>query len=226
MAIRYAGSRNVGLSFDDFNPSGAGTGGAGAAGMATVGEVNSQLRGAAPDFGGLGANSVANDSKMRQAATAAEASTISNAITARSQVEANDMVNEAKVSAAKQQASANTTGSIIKTGASLLGMAFMSDETTKNTIEALEDGLSTLRQLKPVSFYYNEEYSSSPERLHHGFIAQDYVKVLPDATYFDESNGKLCIDTGDLIGILVRAVQQLETKVTRLEAANALVGVK
>ena len=64
------------------------------------------------------------------------------------------------------------------------------------------------------------------ERLHHGFIAQEYQKVLPDATYFDESNGKLCIDTGDLIGILVRAVQELEVKVTRLEAANALTGVK
>ena len=106
-------------------------------------------------------------------------------------------------------------------------MALMaSDETIKNTIENISDALSTLRQLRPVSFYYNEEYSSNPERLHHGFIAQEYQKVLPDATYFDESNGKLCIDTGDLIGILVRAVQELEVKVTRLEAANALTGVK
>ena len=224
MAIRYAGSR--GLTLEGFNPSGAGTGGAGAAGMATVGEVNSQLRGAAPDWGGLGANSVANDSKVNQAATIAKASTISNAVTARSQVEANKIVNKARTDAAQSANQSSLMGGIIKTGASLLGMAFMSDETTKNTIEALEDGLSTLRQLKPVSFYYNEEYSSSPHRLHHGFIAQDYIKVLPDATYYDESIGKLCIDTGDLIGILVRAVQQLETKVTRLEAANALVGVK
>ena len=49
---------------------------------------------------------------------------------------------------------------------------------------------------------------------------------MPDATYFDDSIGKMCIDTGELIGLLVRAVQQLETKVTRLEAANALVGIK
>ena len=49
---------------------------------------------------------------------------------------------------------------------------------------------------------------------------------MPDATYYDEEFGKYCIDTADLIGLLVRAVQQLETKVTRLEAANALVGMK
>ena len=226
MAIRYAGSRRPGLVFDDFNPSGAGTGGAAAAGMGTVGEVNSQLRNAAPDWGGLGANSVRTDSAMRVAASDAEASVHSAGIPARSQVDAAKLEADAAKSAARSQAQGSMIGGIVKTGASLLGAAFLSDETTKNTIEYLDDALSTLRQLKPVSFYYNEEYSSSPERLHHGFIAQDYNKVLPDATYFDESTGKLCIDTGDLIGILVRAVQQLETKVTRLEAANALVGVK
>ena len=49
---------------------------------------------------------------------------------------------------------------------------------------------------------------------------------MPDATYFDESKGVMCIDTIDLIGLLVRAVQQLETKVTRLEAKQVLTGVR
>ncbi len=51
---------------------------------------------------------------------------------------------------------------------------------------------------------------------------------MPDATYYDESIGKLCIDTGELIAILVRAVQQLSSRVTRMEAANALkeIGVR
>ncbi len=100
----------------------------------------------------------------------------------------------------------------------------MSDSTTKHDIEPLEDALTTLRNLKPVTFYYNEEYSSSPERLHHGFIAQEYQEVMPDATYYDESIGKLAIDTGDLIAILVSAVQTLESRVSRMEAKNALVG--
>ena len=110
-------------------------------------------------------------------------------------------------------------------GAVGLATAF-SDETTKNNIQPLNDALQTLRDLKPVTFYYNEEYSASPERLHHGFVAQDYQKVLPDATYYDESTGKLCIDTGDVIAILVRAVQQLEVRLMHMEACQALAGVK
>ena len=102
----------------------------------------------------------------------------------------------------------------------------MSDSTTKDKIKPIEDALVTLRQLRPVTFHYKEEWNSNPERMHHGFIAQEYKEVVPDATYYDSDIDKYCIDTGDLIGLLVRAVQQLETKVTRLEAANTLVGVK
>ena len=105
-------------------------------------------------------------------------------------------------------------------------LVLQSDETTKDNIERIDDALETLRNLKPVSFYYKEEYSTNYERKHHGFIAQEFAKVVPDATYFDESIGKMCIDTGDLIGLLVRAVQQLETRVMYLEAQKALAGVK
>jgi hypothetical protein len=48
---------------------------------------------------------------------------------------------------------------------------------------------------------------------------------MPDATYYDETIGKLCIDTGDLIALLVRANQQLETRLTYLEAKQALQAV-
>ena len=96
----------------------------------------------------------------------------------------------------------------------------------KHTVERIDDALATLRNLKPVSFYYKEEFSMNSERQHYGFIAQDYAKVMPDATYYDEELGKMCIDTGELIGLLVRSVQQLETRVARMEASNALAGVK
>ena len=62
--------------------------------------------------------------------------------------------------------------------------------------------------------------------LHYGFIAQEYKEHMPDATYFDENLGKLCIDTGELIGLLVRSIQQLETRIQRMEAKEALAGVK
>ena len=45
---------------------------------------------------------------------------------------------------------------------------------------------------------------------------------MPDATYYDSELDKLCIDTGELIALLVRANQELQIRVTRLEAKNAL----
>jgi len=101
----------------------------------------------------------------------------------------------------------------------------LSDESTKHTVDTIDDALETLRNLRPVTFFYKEEYSASPERMHHGFIAQEFQKEMPDATYYDESIGKLCIDTTDLIGLLVRANQQLETRLMRLEAKQALAAV-
>jgi len=113
-------------------------------------------------------------------------------------------------------------GKVLGVGLPLIGSALMSDESTKNTIQDIENALQMLRELRPVSYYYNEEYSARPERLHYGFVAQEYQKVMPDATYFDEDVQKLCIDPVELIGILVRAVQELDIKVKRLEAAKAL----
>lgn len=143
-------------------------------------------------------------------------------------MEAADITKEWADKATNESKGIGMAGSI---GGTLLKLApialSMSDKTTKNTIEAIEDATSKLRALHPVSFYYNEEYSSSPERKHHGFIAQQYKEVLPDATYYDESTQKLCIDTSDVIGILVRGFQELDTRITRIEAKNALLaGVK
>ena len=49
----------------------------------------------------------------------------------------------------------------------------LSDEETKHTVDEIEDALETLRLLRPVTFFYKEEYSAMPERMHYGFIAQE-----------------------------------------------------
>jgi hypothetical protein len=160
----------------------------------------------------------------RDAVADATASTFANAYGAFKGIESaedyRDMMNK-QAGATKQAGIFSALGTVA--GAALPFV--LSDETTKHTIERIDDALALLRQLKPVSFYYKEEYSTSPERMHYGFIAQDYKDVMPDATYYDESIGKLCIDTGELIGLLVRANQQLETRIARLEAKEALTAV-
>ena len=161
----------------------------------------------------------------RDAVANATASTFSNAYGAFKEIESakeyRAMMNR-QASASKKAGIFSALGTV---AGAALPFLFPSDETTKHTIERIDDALALLRQLKPVSFYYKEEYSAYPERMHYGFIAQDYKDVMPDATYYDESIGKMCIDTGELIGLLVRANQQLETRIARLEAKEALTAV-
>ena len=224
---RFAG--DGGLSLSEINLTGGPrTQSANAAGNVSIADSFSALEKRKPRYDQFAADWITNRANEENAATNAEAQIVQAGMQAEADVYTAEKQAEAEKAAAKANASASKSSSMIGGIASVAtaGLGLLSDETTKHTIEQIDDALSTLRQLKPVTFYYKEEYSMSPERMHHGFIAQEFQKVLPDATYFDEVNEKLCIDTTDLIGLLVRANQQLETRVARLEAKEALAGVK
>ena len=196
-----------------------------AAGAVDLGKNFYAQREKAPKFDELSAAAMATSSAERQAATKAEGDVTAYGMKALGDAKVGQMSAQASIKAAEAQAEAEKSkgmmgaiGSIASAGLGLLG----SDETIKNDIKPIDTALEKLRNLKPVTFYYKEEYSSSPERMHHGFIAQEFQKVLPDATYYDESIGKLAIDTGDVIGLLVRANQELEARIGMLEAKQAL----
>lgn len=199
-----------------------------AAGMTDVSSIFAANRSRAPRFDEMNASDIKNKSAERQAVEVAEGrvhqqglQSMANIQSAEIQADAAEKAANAQAGAAKSSAMMSGIGSILGAGIGLL-----SDETTKNHVETIDDALNTLRDLRPVTFYYTEEFSMMPERMHHGFIAQEYQKVMPDATYYDSSIEKFCIDTNDLIGLLVRAVQQLETRVQYLEATKALAGVE
>ena len=197
-----------------------------AADVVNMGTGYGSLRAGAPAFEDISATAIGIRSTERAQNSLIAGQLEAAGITADAAEEAAKLQAKAQEDAAKSQASGSKMGSVFSAIGSIGGALLMSDRSTKENIANIEDALSTLRQLKPVTYNYKEEYSSEFNRVHHGFIAQEYKEVVPDATYYDSNNGKYCIDTGDLIGLLVRAVQQLETKVTRLEAANALVGIK
>ena len=198
-----------------------------AAGTVNLGQAYQTAVKYGPRYTDIAATGIANRAQERALAHEIEGNIAATGITALGDLKAEKIISRAQRDAAREEAEGSKMGSIFgaigSIGGALIGL---SDETTKDNVTRIEDALETLRNLKPVTFNYKEEWSSSPERVHHGFIAQEYKEVMPDATYFDEEAGKLCIDTGDLIGLLVRAIQQLETRVTRMEAAKALAGVK
>ena len=225
--MRFAGSRNN----VDFSPVSLQSGASGgnysaAAGVVDLGNSFAAQREKAPRYDQLSASAMANASAEKQAAMNAEASVLGAGMQAYGQTKGAALQAQAQIEAAEKQAKASKQGSIMgaigSIGGALIGL---SDETTKYDVNRIDSALETLRNLKPVTFHYKEEFSTSPERMHHGFIAQEFQKVLPDATYFDESTGKMCIDTGDVIGLLVRANQELEARIGMLEAKQALATV-
>lgn len=217
----------TGLSFDGFQP-GASTrmaGGAGAAAMASVAENFGALNEQSTDWAQFGRTSIQADGLLKRTAQDAASLIERGRVANDAAVEiAENNAKYADKMANKAKSDAQTAG-FLQAGVGILG-AVLSDERAKNTINKIEDALTTLRELKPVTFHYNEEYSCNPERLHHGFIAQEYKEVLPSATYYDESSDRFCIDTHELVALLVRGIQQLEDRVARLEATKALAGVK
>ena len=222
-------ARQLGGMFDAPDVGNVKSGGVGAAaGINNINAVFSAMREKAPKYDQIAATSMSTRSKERQAAIQAESQIAAAGIGAAASVKSANIQAEAMKDAAAKQASAAQSSAGIGAIGSVIGagLSLFSDESTKHGILKIDDALRMLRDLRPVQFFYKEEYSSSPERMHYGFIAQEYQKVMPDATYFDESTEKLCIDPVELIGLLVRSVQQLETRIAYLEAQRSLAGVK
>ena len=225
--MRFAGDRTK----TEFTPmqlqSGASGGNYSAAASAVdVGDSFAAQREKAPRYDELSGAAMATASAEKQAAINAESQVTAAGLQSYGQTKGAAMQAKASIEAAEKEAEASKSngimGAIGSIGGALIGL---SDETTKYDVKRIDTALETLRNLRPVTFHYKEEFSSSPERMHHGFIAQEFQKVLPDATYFDESIGKLAIDTGDVIGLLVRANQELEARIGMLEAKQALATV-
>lgn len=224
--MRFAASS--GKNIPDFTPQGLKSAGVttnagSAANAVSVGSIFGALQESSPDYDKIAATAATNRAEERVAAMNAEATMTQAGISAAASVAAA----EEQAKGMKAQAGATKKAGMMSAigGIAAAGIGLLSDEETKHTVDELEYACDILRELRPVTFFYKEEYSARPERMHYGFIAQEYQKVMPDATYVDGATNKLCIDPIELISILVRANQELQSRVTRLEAKQALVSV-
>ena len=227
---RFAGDK-TGVDFSPVSLRSAGSAGnySAAAGVVDAAKTYATMREKAPKFDELSDTAMQTQSAEKRAAMNAEANVTAAGMQAygagkQSQLQAQATIEAAEIQAEASKQSA-TMGAIGKIGgAAITGLFGLSDKTTKDAITPIETALEKLRDLKPVTFYYKKEYGD-PSRRHHGFVAQEFKQVLPDATYVDEKTGKLCIDPMDVIGLLVRGNQELQARVSRLEAKAALAAV-
>ena len=212
------------FEFAKMGSAGVTTNAGSAADTVSTAGIYGELRANAPDYQAMAGAAATARANERISSMNAEANMAAAGIQAQSavaQAEEQAKALKAQENAAQKGGMMSAIGGIASAAIPLM----MSDEQTKHTIDKLEHACEVLRELTPVTFFYKEEYSSSPERMHYGFIAQEYQKVMPDATYYDASIDKLCIDTNELIALLVRANQELQYRVTKLEAKQALAAV-
>ena len=99
----------------------------------------------------------------------------------------------------------------------------MSDERDKTDIVDLPVGLDFLNTLKPRQFKWKtRDGNIKDNRVDAGFIAQELQTSQSSYKYLrlvqDENPNRLEAKQGNLIPLLVKAIQELSVKVTALEA--------
>lgn len=97
----------------------------------------------------------------------------------------------------------------------------VSDRTMKKNITDIEDGIGKIMKLRPVSFYFKDEWKNFGERQQLGFIAQEVEKVLPNSVFINTAEGKIKGKMGynetDIIPLLVSAIQTQQKQIDDLQ---------
>jgi hypothetical protein len=103
-----------------------------------------------------------------------------------------------------------------------------SDIRIKQNINTIENAIDIINKLNPVIFDYTDDFTkqnkwnNKKQKSNYGFIAQDFEKVFEkyvnttDGIIDDKTvNDFKSIDTGHLIPVLVKAIQELQEKLQR-----------
>ena len=98
-----------------------------------------------------------------------------------------------------------------------------SDVRLKENITDIDEGLSLVEKMKPVSFNYKIGYSQD-RSVQTGFIAQDLLEVFKDKNYLEGlvQQGPTYYNVAyqNIIPILVKAIQELKAEIGQLKAAQ------
>ena len=121
----------------------------------------------------------------------------------------------------------NTTGDVCSTNYCLEAVG-ASDSRLKKNIETLDDGdttiLNKVLSLNPVSYEwndtYNETYRPQSDPVQLGFVAQDIKEIFPELVS-ENKDGYMIVKYNQLTAVIVRAIQELNTKVDNLVASLA-----
>lgn len=116
---------------------------------------------------------------------------------------------------------AATTGTFLK-GSGTLGICLgTSGAQFKTAFAPMVGGLEEVMGLSLQNYRYRNGYGDSGERMQYGLTAQDVDKVMPDLVRRDTSGEVINYDSGALLFVGLRAIQQLKTDNDNLRACQA-----
>ena len=96
-----------------------------------------------------------------------------------------------------------------------------SDKRLKKNIIKIDNALSKISQLNGVTFEWKDK-EEHPEKYHNireaGIIAQDVVKVLPEAVKTREHNGYMAVKYEQLIPLLIEGIKEQQEQIDELKA--------
>ena len=88
----------------------------------------------------------------------------------------------------------------------------------------MDFGLDFIRKLRPCSWRYTGDLDDGV--VHFGFIAQEVEHLASHSDYafvqYDEKEDVYRIVLGEFIGPIVKAVQELDERINRLEAETGI----
>ncbi len=102
-----------------------------------------------------------------------------------------------------------TTGDLTAAG----NVTAYSDSRLKKDVEPIRDALDKVKQLSGYTFTRTDIDTNTRKT---GVIAQEVQQVLPEAVTQDQ-DGYMSVAYGNMVGLLIEAIKQLDEKLTRVE---------
>jgi hypothetical protein len=88
-----------------------------------------------------------------------------------------------------------------------------SDARVKDNVKTIDNALDKVTKLRGISYTRNDIEDKSTKI---GVIAQEVLKVLPEVVSKDDE-GKYSVSYGNIVGVLIEAIKELELRVKELE---------
>lgn len=118
----------------------------------------------------------------------------------------------------------NSDGTCTLDPGDVSGLACPSDENLKKEITTLQDGaLSNILALRPVTYRLKKETETSP--LSTGLIAQEVQSIFPTLVK-TQMDGTLSLNYGGLTPFIIKAIQELNMKVTAIADLTEESGIR